>query len=409
MTIPAFGWRDNQGPALSAANLEAMLAAAGAYIDSRIASVGSLTTTTRNVSGTTTLAVGAGGGAFADTWTGNVTYSAPTGAVAGTECVIDLFITSDLAGGHTGTWPGSVAWIGNVVPPPPVYGQKQLVTLVSTDGGTTWLGSGPGNYIPPSLLTAKGDLIVASSAGVAARLPVGTNGQVLIADSSQSLGVRWGTAGSSNFDGAVLADNPVMYLTLSETSGTVAADATGNGHTGTYTGGFTLGQTGPCSDGKSAVLLDGTSGYVTVPDTAPLRLVQPLSIEFWTKFTDFAAIYMVVGKSDGVAANGYQVEAFNTTGNMVWANQLGANTQDTRNTSGVWNHWVITDNGTNVIFYFNGTAVSSGAQATPVTNTLPVLIGHRVDGYWFKGAIAKVALYNTVLSAARVSAHYAAR
>lgn len=46
--------------------------------------------------------------------------------------------------------------------------------------------------IAEALLDAKGDLVVASAADTPARLPVGTNGQVLVADSTQTLGVRWG-------------------------------------------------------------------------------------------------------------------------------------------------------------------------------------------------------------------------
>lgn len=37
MTIPAFGWRDGTTPAVDAANLEAMLQAAGSYTDTQVA------------------------------------------------------------------------------------------------------------------------------------------------------------------------------------------------------------------------------------------------------------------------------------------------------------------------------------------------------------------------------------
>ena len=56
-----------------------------------------------------------------------------------------------------------------------------------------------------SPLTTKGDLFVYGTS--ATRLPVGSNGQVLLADSTQTLGVKWGAAGgsqtpwTSNIDG----------------------------------------------------------------------------------------------------------------------------------------------------------------------------------------------------------------
>jgi len=52
--------------------------------------------------------------------------------------------------------------------------------------------------IQPTLLTAKGDLISATAASTVARLPVGTNAQILVADSTASTGLKWATpAGSS--------------------------------------------------------------------------------------------------------------------------------------------------------------------------------------------------------------------
>jgi hypothetical protein len=47
--------------------------------------------------------------------------------------------------------------------------------------------------VPENIVTAKADLLVGASSGVVDNLAVGTNGQVLTADSTQTLGLRWAT------------------------------------------------------------------------------------------------------------------------------------------------------------------------------------------------------------------------
>jgi hypothetical protein len=61
----------------------------------------------------------------------------------------------------------------------------------NTDMDFTWAA-----IDPLVILDAKGDLITATAADTPARLAVGTNGQVLTADSTASTGLKWATAGS---------------------------------------------------------------------------------------------------------------------------------------------------------------------------------------------------------------------
>lgn len=58
--------------------------------------------------------------------------------------------------------------------------------------------------VAPSIITAKGDLIVASSATLVDNLPVGANGYILTADSTATLGVKW--AANSGASGASTPD-----------------------------------------------------------------------------------------------------------------------------------------------------------------------------------------------------------
>ncbi|MBI2606974.1 MAG: LamG domain-containing protein, partial [Deltaproteobacteria bacterium] len=62
-----------------------------------------------------------------------------------------------------------------------------------------------------------------------------------------------GEKAEQSYSQAVLADNPVGYWRLNETSGTSASDSSGNAQTGTYTNSPTLGQTGAYSSVDSNV------------------------------------------------------------------------------------------------------------------------------------------------------------
>lgn len=88
------------------------------------------------------------------------------------------------------------------------------------DGATAWNSLGYFGAASASPLTTKGDIWGYSSTN--ARIPVGANGLVLQADSTQTLGVKWASVGGAG---------AVEYDYVENTAGvTVTATSDGNGN-----------------------------------------------------------------------------------------------------------------------------------------------------------------------------------
>jgi hypothetical protein len=113
-----------------------------------------------------------------------------------------------------------------------------LSKATNTDMDFTWVAQDDSNAIQNAIIDAKGDLIVGTAADTPARLAVGSNDQVLTADSSTATGLKWATAASgSSFVGASIyhstqaqsiANNTATKLTFDseyyDTSGFANAD-----------------------------------------------------------------------------------------------------------------------------------------------------------------------------------------
>jgi len=87
----------------------------------------------------------------------------------------------------------------------------------NTDMDFKWVADASG--IPATIFDAKGDLIAASAADTAARLAVGTNGQVLTANSATGTGLAWATPASG---GAVLLETVNLTSGNSQSSATLS-------------------------------------------------------------------------------------------------------------------------------------------------------------------------------------------
>jgi hypothetical protein len=172
--------------------------------------------------------------------------------------------------------------------------------------------------IQPTLLTTKGDIIVATGNATLVRQGVGSNNQVLMADSAQADGVKWGgdwiaytptTAGITAGNGTLISRyqqigktiNLEILFTLGSTSAITGTPqfslpATANISSYTLNGTVSLGDYGAATYVGLAGNPTGSGVYIAAFNTAGSWGVEAGSISATVPFTwttnDYIAVKM---------------------------------------------------------------------------------------------------------------------
>jgi hypothetical protein len=196
------------------------------------------------------------------------------------------------------------------------------------------------------------------------------------------------------------------HWAFNQTSGTTTADGSGNGNTGTLTGGASFTASGKAG---AALNLDGTSGHVQVADSPALRS-STFTLSLWFRATNVSGIRVLMGKAVGAATdNSYALYLNNGRLTFHSSNYQGAITPSTVIAANTWYHVAIAKSGTVSKMYVNGSVVGSSTTApeTVAYDTKPLLIGADNDGqgaaYYFAGQIDELRIYTRALTAAEIT------
>jgi hypothetical protein len=237
--------------------------------------------------------------------------------------------------------------------------------------------------------------------------------------------------GPKMYQNVVLGDSPYAYYRLNELSGTVAADSSGNGRNGTYTGaslvqGATSFQN---ATGGTYPQYPGSAGnYVDITASKNFCSGTQWSFEAWVDITAISAengansalsasLITDTGDTGSTSpATGFDISMlsnWSVTANclMFWQadNKQVNSAANTLPALGTVAHIVVTYNAGTVCFYVNGSLVGTSTTATPATIRNFLRLGaNSWSGGPLNGSMGEVALYTTALTPVQIGNHYSA-
>ena len=208
------------------------------------------------------------------------------------------------------------------------------------------------------------------------------------------------------FVSADLSEGLILYHMYDEGEGTLAADASGNGHDGEISNPDWV-------DGKFGKALqfggEGSDVFVTVESTPALN-VNECTFGAWINADHWNGTRQIVGKSvHGGCAGRTQYGLFSEGGVFRLRFETGSGRADIDTDlppTGEWINVAFTNDGETAIIYINAEAVAVGEVPDVLNaNDDPWRIGQDCDRpqYVFAGAIDEVRLWNRALSPDEIS------
>ena len=194
----------------------------------------------------------------------------------------------------------------------------------------------------------------------------------------------------------------VAAYSFNEGSGTTVADASGLGNTGTVTNATwtTTGKFG------NALVFNGTSALVSIPDSASLHLTAGMTLEAWVNPSVVSGAWrdVIYKANDNYYLEGTSTTSSRPAGGGTWGSTGVVINGTAALAANTWAHIAVTYDGANLRLYVNGTQVASKARTGNLTTSAnPLQIGgDSTYGQYFSGMIDEVRVYNVALTAAQI-------
>ncbi len=237
------------------------------------------------------------------------------------------------------------------------------------------------------------------------------------------------------FQTAVLANNPYAYYRVGESSGTTAADSSGNNRTGSYVGSPTLGVMG-AGGGDTAVGLNGSSQYVTTDQASGFgSLMGNASWEFVFSTTNTSAQMAMGGSANTGSVTNWEATLNRNAAGSTSSTGIRMFLRDDNNASiaaaftaagafdGGYHDVLFTYDktgataDTRLVAYldgvqqtltFNATATPTAFSAAAFNESFGARQNRGTADLFLSGNLDEAAIYSSTLSASAAAAHAAA-
>ena len=222
--------------------------------------------------------------------------------------------------------------------------------------------------------------------------------------------------GLGNLSAAATNGLAAWYKLDESGTATVASDSSGSGNNGSLANFSFDNVTNGWVNGKfgKALLFNGSSDYVNIPNSSTLNGTDSLSVSTWVYPTSFTlsrsygnslGVTLIESNENGTATG--WIIGTNNSGNIWWWPSGGNDRFSTKTLPlNAWSHVIIIYSSGYVSFYINGVLSNTTASVSPNIPTFIKIGAKSWTSSWLAGSIDDVRIYNRALTANEVQQLY---